>query len=401
MGEECRDCSKWEEDIYWTHFQSIMFFQVLPQGFDKQLAIPEKFARNIKQKLPENVTVIGPSGAKWNVGLVSNGKTFLFKHGWKEFVQGHSLEEDDVLIFRYNGESRFDVLIFSGQSFCERESSYFFRKCGHGELNGGFRSKRPAEVGHDLSDSEVGHDLSDGEVGRDLSDSEVGNTQSKRAKNDENLKSACLGRLTQSRTRLGANNVMHHHGNHVGVRKVHSVAKDGSVGSYHLQYVSNRRPVTAAEIENALQMARAASTPDSVLVVMRASHVYRGFYMSIPSEWVLSHLPHKSQNVFLRVKERGNGRNAWRARYFCRASGSSRVGALTNGWKDFAFDNNLEEFDVCLFELASGTHDEILMDVSIFRVVAEVSPLTRVVSSPSKRRGGSKHPRKRKKGSGS
>lgn len=122
---------------------------------------------------------------------------------------------------------------------------------------------------------------------------------------------------------------------------------------------------------------------------------------SIPSEWVLSHLPHKSQNVFLHVKERGNGRNAWRARYFCRASGSSRVGALTNGWKDFAFDNNLEEFDVCLFELASGTHDEILMDVSIFRVVAEVSPLTRVVSSPSKRRGRSKHPRKRKKGGGS
>lgn len=105
--------------------------------------------------------------------------------------------------------------------------------------------------------------------------------------------------------------------------------------------------------------------------------------------------------MFLHVKERGNGQNAWRARYFCRASGSSRVGALTNGWKDFAFDNNLEEFDVCLFELASGTHDEILMDVSIFRVVAEVSPLTRVVSSPSKRRGGSKHPRKRKKGSGS
>ncbi|XP_058220950.1 B3 domain-containing protein REM16-like isoform X1 [Rhododendron vialii] len=379
MGEDCRDCSKWEQDMYWTRFQSIMFLQILPQGFDQQLDIPVKFARNMKKKLPKNVTVIGPSGAKWNVGLVASGDTLLFKHGWKEFVEDHSLKEDDVLIFKYNGDSRFDVLIFNGWSFCERESSYFVRKCKHTELDPGFQTKR--NMGESESSVEVGHDSLD---------CGVGCSPTKKPRNNENLQSARLGRRTQARTRDGASDVMTHHGKRVVAKKVNSVAKDGSVAGYSLQYVSNRRPVTEEEKENALKMAFAASTPDSFIVVMRATHVYRKFFMSIPSEWVLSYLLHKNQDVILRVKEK---ENTWHANYYGTVGNS---GGLVGGWKDFAVENNLEESDVCLFELASGTHDGIVMDVSIFRVVAEVSVLTLVSRSPSKRGRPTKRGRRRK-----
>ncbi|KAI8549798.1 hypothetical protein RHMOL_Rhmol06G0053300 [Rhododendron molle] len=356
MGKDCGDCSKWEQDMYWTHFQSIMFLQILPQGFDQQLDIPVKFARNMKRKLPENVTVIGPSGSNWNVGLVASGDTFLFKHGWKEFVEDHSLKEDDVLIFRYNGDSRFDVLIFNGRSFCERESSYFVRKCGHTELDPGFQTKR------NKGESPVG-------VGHDSSDCGEGCTPSKRPRNNENLPSSRLRRCTQAKTGDGASDIMTHHGKRVVEQKVNSAAKEGLVGRYLLQYVSNRKPVTEAEEVNALKMARAVSTPNSFMVVMRPTHVYRKFYMAIPSDWVRSRLPHKSQDVTLRVKE---NEKTWHAKYECRfGRGAS---GLVGGWKDFAFENNLEEFDVCLFELASGTHDRIVMDVSIFRVVAESIP---------------------------
>ncbi|KAI8549802.1 hypothetical protein RHMOL_Rhmol06G0053600 [Rhododendron molle] len=357
MGEDCRDCSKWEQDMYWTHFQSIMFLQILPPGFDQQLAIPEKFAKNMKKKLPENATVIGPSGGKWNVGLVSSGETLLFRHGWKEFVKDHFLKEDDVLIFKYNGESRFDVLIFNGQSFCERESSYFVTKskCGHTACDGGFRTKK------NTGESPV-------EVGFDSSDCGGESTPSKKPKNNENLKSARLGRRTQSRTRVGA-------------RKVNSVAKDGTVGCYPLQYVSNRRPITEEEKKNALQMARAALTPGSCIVVMRLSHVYRGFFLG--------------EDVTLRVKGK---EKTWHARYNGIVRNPAR--GLSGGWKDFVFDNNLEEFDVCMFELASGILDDIVMDVTIFRVVAEISPLTRVSRSPSRRGRRSKYATERNKGNG-
>ena len=47
-------------------------------------------------------------------------------------------------------------------------------------------------------------------------------------------------------------------------------------GSYEL-YISNRRPVTEDEIENAFALAQAARTDDSLVVVMRPSHVYKRF----------------------------------------------------------------------------------------------------------------------------
>ncbi|PSS31385.1 B3 domain-containing protein [Actinidia chinensis var. chinensis] len=379
MGEECKDCRKWEEDMYWTRFQSIMFCQFLSKGFEQQLAIPKKFANHLQEKLPENVTIKGPSGAKWNVGLVTSGDTMLFKQGWKVFVEDHSLEEDDVLIFKYNGDSRFDVLIFNGRNLCEREASYFVRKCGHTELDGGSRTKR------NIVESSV----------------EVSHTEdyapSKRPKKDDNATPVKKGRHDRDngRIRKGARSWLlaerettnAETSTYAGPEKVNSNAKKGSGSAYPVQHVSNRRLVTEGEKEKALQMAHAASTKDSIIVVMRLSHVYRGFYMSIPSEWALSHLPRKSQEVILRMKEK-----TWHARFNYKVYG----GGLTGGWRNFAFENNLEEFDVCLFELAGGITDAIVMDVSVFRVVDEVTPLTRVTSFSSPRGKQSKRLRRKK-----
>jgi len=44
-------------------------------------------------------------------------------------------------------------------------------------------------------------------------------------------------------------------------------------------YISNRRPVTDDEIKNALALAQASRTDDSLVVVMRPSHVYKRFFV--------------------------------------------------------------------------------------------------------------------------
>lgn len=51
------------------------------------------------------------------------------------------------------------------------------------------------------------------------------------------------------------------------------------ISGYPVIYESNRRPVTDEEKEKALQLANAAVTKGSCIVVMRPSHVYKGFYM--------------------------------------------------------------------------------------------------------------------------
>ncbi|GFS33162.1 hypothetical protein Acr_00g0026700 [Actinidia rufa] len=294
-------------------------------------AIPQKFANNLQEKLSEDVTIKGPSGAKWNVGLVTSGDTMLFKRGWKVFVEDHSLEEDDVLIFKYNGDSRQRRnIVESSVEVCHTEDYAL--------------SKRPKKGCDNVTPVKKG---------------------SHSRANGRTRKGARSHLLVELQT---ANAETSTYG---GPEKVNSIAKKGSVTAYPVQHVSNRRPVTEGEKEKALQMAHAASTKDSIIVVMRLSHVYRGFYMSIPSEWALSHLPRKNQQVILRMKEK-----TWRANFNYKAYG----GGLTGGWRNFAFENNLEEFDVCLFELAGGATDAIVMDVSIFRVIDEVFRVTIAMS---------------------
>jgi len=97
-------------------------------------AIPKKFSTYCKRKLPKIVTLKSPSGAKYNVGLEEDDeKTLAFRCGWDKFVKDHSLHESDLLVFKFNGSSEFEVLIFDGDTLCEKPTSYFVRKCGHAE----------------------------------------------------------------------------------------------------------------------------------------------------------------------------------------------------------------------------------------------------------------------------
>lgn len=77
------------------------------------------------------MTLKGPGGALWGIELTMRDDSWHFTHGWQQFVKDHCLEENDLLVFKYNNESQFDVLIFDRQSFSEKTASYFVRKCGH------------------------------------------------------------------------------------------------------------------------------------------------------------------------------------------------------------------------------------------------------------------------------
>lgn len=102
-------------------------------NFDKfnMQVIPKKFAENVREKLAETVTLKVPSGSIWNVGLISDGDTYVLKQGWKKFVEDNFLEEKDILIFKYIGDSIFDVNMFDQKNSCEREATHFAIKCEH------------------------------------------------------------------------------------------------------------------------------------------------------------------------------------------------------------------------------------------------------------------------------
>ncbi|XP_011083780.1 B3 domain-containing protein REM16-like [Sesamum indicum] len=346
MVRDCMDCRKWEEDMYWSRFQTVQFCQVLTGRFDQQLAIPKKFANNLREKMAGTVALKGPSGHEWSVGLVTNGDMLLLGHGWKAFVEDHSLEENDILIFKYNGNSRFEVLMFDQASLCEKTTSYFVKKCEHTESARGNKRGRSLEESFDETNQSPDDVADDHRAKKPRSDAA------------QTPPSRIQPSRSTSRSRRGIKR-----------------GKRGSRAAHPLQLKSRRREVTEEEKQRAQQMAVAETSENSFIVVMRASHVYRGFFMSVPAEWARRHLPNKSHDIELHA----NG-NVWIAKYHYKGYG----GGLTGGWKNFVMENFLEESDVCLFDLISGTDDAIILDVKIFRVVEEVIPPSQVMRETSR-----------------
>ncbi|KAK4599586.1 hypothetical protein RGQ29_009575 [Quercus rubra] len=348
MGETCKDWNKWAEEIYWTHFQTIHFSQYLLGDYDRQLAIPKKFVDNVKKKLPQSVTLKGPSGLTWDVELKTIDDTLFFNHGWQEFVKDHSLEETDLLVFR---------------------------KCGPTEHDNGCLTKKKAREG---SIDDVHTPLDDG----------VACPSPLNYVSDDSVtvpsEQCIISLVSNKRTRQSARSVGSKEPATCG-EGVKSAASDDAECSPIFknspqgpQYSSNRRLVSEDEIKNALLLAQAASSDDTYLVVMRPTHVYKRFFVYIPLEWATNHLSLENQEIHLRFNK-----DTWRARY-----NHNRVrgyGGITGGWKYFVIDNNLEEFDVCLFKPAGQMDGSTILDVSIFRVVEEISP--RTLLTPPRKRG--------------
>ncbi|KAK7321719.1 hypothetical protein VNO77_32607 [Canavalia gladiata] len=416
-GSNCDGCRSWVEDIYWNHFQFLHFAQFLRTGYDQHLAIPKAFSDNLKKKLPENVSLKGPNGIVWSVGLITRNDTLYFTHGWQQFVKDQFLKENDFLVFKYNGESQFDVLIFDGGSFCEKAGSYFVRKCGHTEQWGEYFNKgkgpdNSLEEGNTPSNADLEYDSPEKSVHLNGEREPVvvpSETPSEKTFN-AGVESACLDQVMADKvTELAA--VPSQPSTSKKIRKLVSVVKNSqtkrrgrgrppkvsssqerdhnwvtehgpvSVGKSvtYESYSSNRRHVTESEINNALQLAQASCTNDSLLIVMRPTHVYKRFYVSIPGKWIADHISLSSQELVLRM-----GKGEWLARYSFHSI--RRTGGLTGGWKHFALDNNLEEFDVCLFKPAGQMSNIFVMDVTIFRVVDEIVPVTAVTSAKKGRK---------------
>ncbi|KAK7310472.1 hypothetical protein RJT34_08024 [Clitoria ternatea] len=414
MGlRNCNGCRSLEEDIYWTRFQFQHFVQFLRTGFDQHFALPKTFSDNLKKKLPENVSLKGPSGVVWNIGLTTRDDTLYFTNGWQQFAKDQSLRENDFLVFKYNGESQFDVLIFDGGSFCEKAGSYFVRKCGHAEdVSGCVTKKRDTDnsVEEDNTPS-LNPDVEC--ASRDKSGHVNGVKEPVIAPAETPYEKTFMAGLesaspeqhtpngvpdpksvpsksTGRRSRSLVSAVKHIQTKRRGRPPKPSSLRDralnwvtdcepasaGKSGSFD-SYISNRRPVTDDETKRALQLAQAACASDSYLVVMRPTHVYRRFFMAIPTKWMADHISVTSQDVILRM-----GKGEWVAKYSFHAI--RNTGGLTGGWKHFTLDNNLEEYDVCVFKPAGHMNNTLVLDVSIFRVVEEIVPLT-AIGSPAKR----------------
>ncbi|KAJ6836571.1 B3 domain-containing protein-like [Iris pallida] len=444
MAERIEGFKEFAGKYYWEHMRRFRFLKVMNHGFDLLMFIPEKFARNCKEELSENLVLKGPSGNLWLVKLLKVDGELLFKNGWKEFVEAHNVEKGDILSFEYEGNSCFNVLIYDRTSRCERETSYFARNhkniladkaCQPKKRNmedamenmhspppnndashstetcsddnqevqqqspqqfpmpngraaakplsiawdGGSRKRRKHEASVDPKDTaESMHKSLPNNIETDSPRvSSDGNPQAQQisaqtspaADGTAASKSLSIpGADNRRKVRRGKSAVR---SNKTAMKSVKQEAAQTCENSgYVVQLISNRRAASDEEKARAWELANAINPANPFFrIEMRKTHVYSNFFMSIPSEFVTEHFPLKCHAVDLRIQ---NGKSTWCDVTFSNHQKCSR-GLTGLQWRSFVDDNNLQEGDVCIFEL-SNTGNNLVFDVQIFHAVNEVTP---------------------------
>ncbi|KAA0044698.1 B3 domain-containing transcription factor VRN1-like [Cucumis melo var. makuwa] len=79
--------------------------------------MPSKLIKMLGKELSSNVFLTVPNGGVWEVGLEkSNGKIW-FNDNWNKFIDYYSIDYGFLLLFKYEGNSSFHVLIFDTTTF--------------------------------------------------------------------------------------------------------------------------------------------------------------------------------------------------------------------------------------------------------------------------------------------
>ncbi|XP_075643395.1 B3 domain-containing transcription factor VRN1-like [Castanea sativa] len=298
------------------HFFKVILNNCLRDG---KLGIPRNFTRKYGQGLSNSAFLKLPSGAKWNVELTeSDGEVWLQK-GWPEFAKYYSVKQGHFLVFRYEGNSHFFVLIFD-ESATEIDYHFNTSHGGKGKLHNEF-------IAPNIEDIESYSAI-------------------------EFLGSFPPSPKTRDKSPLP---YFRPH----KIMKTNSRAKGAKGISTTVRMI---QPLNNNETARALQKARAFKPKNPYFkVVIQQSYLDRN--LNIPKDFVKKYSNILHGDVNLCVSDGSN----WPVE-FCKRTDENLKCRFNCRWKEFAKDNNLEVGDVCAFELIEPTKT---FKVVIFRVNEE------------------------------
>ncbi|KAJ6795764.1 B3 domain-containing protein-like [Iris pallida] len=398
------------------------FFKIFfAEQSSTELRIPPAFREHIEDETHKKVSLKGPSGSRWPVGLVKKAGGLFFEDGWKEFVSDQSLATGDFLVFQYNGHSSFSVMVFD-KTACEKKAALSARPSGEdivdveeeegvvvkeeiieeeeeekpsifmGESLIKKRRRRRRRSQSDLNGTKVKRSNLSLSVHLDpdsralatvcMSQSQPSSSSSKRGRpkkscglSSDQFSEAIRKAKSEFRSTQDSTSSLHFCKRSKQPREAWELVRSKKVSCERGDSVkvlrmgcliSQRRPITEEEVNATLQRAMSfKSTNPFALAVMQEAYVYSSFFMSLPAWFACQHLP--KENTDMTVWDPND--RSWKITYISYIT----RGALSGGWGKFSYANNLEKYDVCAFELIKTNH----LRVHIFRVVDELKPLLR------------------------
>ncbi|QHN79522.1 Glycerate dehydrogenase [Arachis hypogaea] len=289
----------------------IHFFQIVNETSlqNGELRIRRSFVSEHWQGISSPVLLVLPNGSEWKMDWEKRDADVCFVQGWKEFAEFYSLEKEQVLMFKYEGKSRFNVIIL-GRSGLEREYPLLN---GTLEAEGSGNSKRPNSP-----------------------------LRKKRRTN------------TEEEARF--NEYSHN---------ARPRDRDGRRIFLKSEASNNVEAPKHAESSSALERARAFSSKN-LWFYRRMRPAYINNYLLFRAEDYVTQEERK-ENEFLSLWVTDESR-PWHAK-ISKHDNNGQI-MLTTGWKQFVRDNNLKLNDVCVFEKTRNS-EGLSFRVIIYRATQE------------------------------
>ncbi|XWS62846.1 hypothetical protein CRYUN_Cryun06bG0045600 [Craigia yunnanensis] len=371
--------------------KSCIFYKLMVASIlqDKKLRIPYKFVKKFGDELSSIATLTVPSGRLWLVELRKDNKRMWLESGWNVFVEYYSICIGYFLVFRYEGNSHFHVHVYNLKA---SEINYLSNSLNNSQ-----------EPGHDkhLTDIEdrdfvkimgsqpacsSSYFLIDKDFDEclDHDRKKYKNSTCLHQKNDvhdlqatfqstpdkgiqftvvELTSNADEGGLyflneTQQKTKEIKQETEPNMDEHESLGKFEMKEELPAMNSPR-SVLRRQRDVTTEEKQSTFREA-AMFKPDNPFcrIILRPSYVYKGIVLHIPRSFARRYLNGVDGIITLQVSE---GKK-WPVQCIY-GNGSLK---FSKGWAEFVLDNNLDEGDVCVFELINTK--EIVLKVTIFRV---------------------------------
>ncbi|KAE8711730.1 B3 domain-containing protein REM19 [Hibiscus syriacus] len=341
--------------------------------------IPNKFVKRFGDELASIATLAVPGGRQWLVELWKDDKKIWLDSGWNTFVEHYSICIGYFLVFKYEGNSRFDVNVYNLKA-----SEIDYLSNGLNNLPEPVCNPRLKDVKDgDFADKDVEdclyHDRKRYKSSTCLhSNHELHDLRAMpRSTRDKGIQfngvdvtsTGDEGRLCFSNETQRINEAMKQEPDlnmeeHGPLWKIK--VKDELPAPNSPSVPRRRRDVTAEGKQNAFHAA-SMFKPDNPFcrVILRPSYVYKGVLLHLPRCFAQKYLNGVDGVITLQVSDG----EKWPVQ--C-VYGNNNL-KFSKGWAEFVMDNDLDEGDVCIFELINTK--EIVLKVTIFRALRPSNPI--------------------------
>ncbi|KAI6701263.1 hypothetical protein NL676_015587 [Syzygium grande] len=394
--------------------RACVFYKLIVETIiqEKQLGLPKRFVQKFGDELSNAVTLTTPSSGIWQVGLRKANQRLWFDGGWQRFIEHHSVCAGYFLVFQYERNSNFLVYMFNLTASTEFAHTILGRS---EELSHGKQVAFPLEQNQESSNILKVRKLSPAFPISSYSRNKASTDLVNQKRSDhiysvinlEDHKHEIDGKNLLSRNH---SDFLHLKGNNtrdIGVQVDVNELREAGIGvqsplSHQSRYPKRRKQIAepdekelsaeeklgsepspsgdvssqsssrqskaarlvTAEARDLAIRASEMFEPDGPFcrVVMQPSFVHGKFILHLPSSFARMHLKDLSGDIKLQLP----GGKQWPVR---RIFNRSKASKISRGWRKFVTDNNLEEGDVCIFELAET--EDVVLNVTIIRVLED------------------------------